>query len=72
MENLSRALVVFVGVGSDEVEIELIEGGFGEEVAAIREGLQIKELVFDQAMDGLDIALVGVGRGRDALVLAVA
>ena len=72
LEDLPRALVLLVGVGAHEVEVELIEGGFGEEVGAILEGLQIEELVFDEAVHGFDVALIGVSGGRDALVLAVA
>jgi hypothetical protein len=33
---------------------------------------EIEELIFDEAVDGFDIALEGVSGGRDADVLAVA
>ena len=45
---------------------------FGEEISTAREGFQIKELVFFETMNGFDIALEGVGSGRDADMLAVA
>ncbi len=61
-----------MGVGSCEVEVELVGVGFGEEIAAAGEVFQVEELVFFEAMDGFDVALVGVGGGRDADVLAVA
>ena len=69
MDDLPWAEVSFVGVGSDEVEVELIDAGFGEELAAAAEGFQVVELVLDEAMDGFDVALIGVGGGRDALML---
>jgi len=58
-----------VRVGTSQVEVELVERRFGEEVGAGAEGFQVVELVLDEAMDGFDVALVGVGGGRDALVL---
>ena len=72
LDDLPGAEILFVGVGTDEVEIELIGEGFGEEVAATGERFQVKELIFDEAMDGFDIALEGVSGGRNANVLAVA
>ena len=45
---------------------------FGKEVAAAGEVFQIKELIFFQAMDGFDVALISVRGGRDAHMLAVA
>ena len=69
LDDLPRAEVSFVGVGADEVEVELIDAGFGEEVAAAAEGFQVIELVLDEAVDGFDVTLVGVGGGRDALML---
>src|SRR3970040_2255153 len=72
LDDLPGALVFFVGVGSHEVEVELVGGGFGQELAAVAELLQVEELIFDQAVHGLHVALVGVGGRRDAYVLAVA
>ena len=72
LEDLPGATVLLVRVGAYEVEVELVEGSLGQEIGAAGEGFQIEELIFDEAVDGLDIALIGVGGGRDALVLAVA
>jgi hypothetical protein len=72
LDDLPGTEVMFVGVGADEVEVELVGKGFGEEIAAVREGFQIEELIFDEAMDGFDVALEGVSRGRNANVLAIA
>jgi hypothetical protein len=49
-----------VRVGPGQVEVELIEGGLGQELSAIAKGFQVVELVFDEAVDGLDIALISV------------
>jgi hypothetical protein len=69
LDDLPWGTACFVGVGPGQVEVELIEGGFSEELSAGAEGFQVVELVFDEAVDGLDIALIGVGGGLDALVL---
>ena len=61
-----------MGVRSREIEIELIGLCFGEVFAAAGEGFQIEELIFDQAMHGFDIALIGVRSGRDAQMLTIA
>ena len=71
LDDLPRTEVLLVRVEADEVEVELVGAGLGQEVAATGERLQIEELVFDQAMDGFDIALKGMSGGRDADVLAV-
>jgi hypothetical protein len=65
-------LIFFVGVGTSQVEVELIGLCLGEEISTAGKQLQIKELIFDQAMHRFDIALVGVGSGRDAQMLAIA
>src|SRR5581483_11514048 len=70
LDDLPGTLIFFVGVGTDKIEIELIGVGFGEEVAAAGEVFQIEELVFFEAMHGFHVALVGVGWGWDAHVLA--
>jgi hypothetical protein len=72
LDDLPGAEVLFVGVGADEVEVELIGKGFGQEVSAPRKGFEIEELIFHQAMDGFHIALKGVSGGRDTDVLTVA
>ena len=63
--------ILLVGVGPDEIEVELIGVSFGEEVAAAGEVFQIEELIFFQAVDGFHIALIGVSGGRNTNVLAV-
>ncbi len=53
-------------VGPHEVEIELVGVGLGEEVSTGRERFQVEELIFDQAMHGFDVALIGVRwQGRE-------
>ena len=69
LEDLPRGEVGFMGVGTCEVEVELVERSLGEEVGTAGEGFDFEELVFDEAMDGFDVALVGVSARRDALVL---
>ena len=61
-----------MGVGAGEIEIELVGVDLGEEISTARERFQVEELVFFEAVDGFDVALVGVGGRRDADVLAVA
>ena len=72
LDDLPRAEVLLVGVGADEVEVDLVGEGFGEEVAAAVERFQVEELIFDQTVNGFDVALEGVSSGRDADMLAVA
>jgi hypothetical protein len=72
LDDLPGAEVLFVGVGADEVEVELIGKGLGEEITAAGERFQIEELIFDETVDGFHIALEGVRGGRNADVLAVA
>jgi hypothetical protein len=69
VNDLPRRETSLVRVGASQVEVELIERGFGEELRAAAEGLQVIELVFDQPVDGFDVALIGVSGGRDAIVL---
>ena len=72
LDDLPRGQVLFVRVGTGEVEVELIGGRLGEKVGAAGERFQIKELVLDEAMNGFHVALVGVSGGRDADMLAFA
>ena len=58
-----------MGVGSGEVAVELVTGSLGEELGTVAERFQVEELVFDAAVHGFDIALVGVSGGGNALVL---
>ena len=64
-------LPFLVRVGSDEVEVELVDVDFGEEFSPASKVFQVEELVFFEAMNGFDVALVSVCGGRDAHVLAV-
>jgi hypothetical protein len=72
LDDLPGAEVLFVGVGTDKVEVELIGESFGEKVSPPRERLQVKELIFDEAVNGFHIALESVSSGGNANVLAVA
>jgi len=72
LDDLPGAEVLFVGIGANEVEVELVGEGFGEEVASAGERFQVEELIFDEAVDGFDIALEGVSSRRNADMLAVA
>lgn len=72
VNDLPRAESCFVRIGPGQVEVVLVESGFGEELGAGGEGFQVIELVFDEAVNGFDIALEGVGGGRDALMLTIA
>jgi len=58
-----------VRVGARQVEVERVERNLGHELGAAAEGFQVIELVLDEAVDGFDVTLVGVGGGRDAVVL---
>jgi len=69
LDDLPWGKTSLVGIGASQVEVELVEGNLGHELGAAAESFQVEELVFDEAVDGLDIALIGVGAGRDALVL---
>lgn len=69
LNDLPRRETSLVRVGASQVEVELIERGFGEELRAAAEGLQVVELVFDQPVDGFDVARIGVSGGRDAIML---
>ena len=69
---MPRALISFVGVGADQVEVELVSVHFGKEFSTTGEVFEIEELVFFQTVHGFHIALVGVCGGWNAHVLAVA
>jgi len=72
LDDLPRAEILFVGIGADKVEVELVGEGFGEEIAAAGERFQVEEFIFDEAVDGFDIALEGVSSRWNANVLTVA
>src|SRR5208337_4576222 len=56
LDDLPGAEVLFVGVGADEVEVELIGKGLGKEVAAAGERFQVEELIFDETVNGFYVA----------------
>jgi len=68
-DDLPWGEAAFVGIGPGQVEVELIERNLGHELGAAGESFQVEELVFDEAVDGFDVGLVGVGGGGDAFVL---
>ena len=69
VNDLPRGEIFFMGIRPGQIEVELIERSLGHKVRAIAESFQIQEFIFDEAMDGFDIALISVGAGRDAHVL---
>jgi hypothetical protein len=68
-EDLQRAFPFLAAVGAEEIEVVPVRGDLAEEVVAVAELLQIEEFVFDQAVDGFDVALPGVALGRNEAVL---
>lgn len=52
LQDLPGAEILFVGAGADELEVEQVGEGLGQEVAAGGERFQIEELLFDQAVNG--------------------
>jgi hypothetical protein len=72
LDDLPGAEVLFVGIGANKVEVELVGKGFGKEVAAPGERFQVEELIFDEAVNGFNITLKGMSSRRNANVLAVA
>jgi hypothetical protein len=46
LDDRPRTQGLFVGVGTDEVEVELVGKSRGEEIAAAGERFQVEELVF--------------------------
>ena len=72
LDDLPGAEILFVGIGADKVEVELVGEGFGEEIAAAGERFQVEEFIFDEAVDGFNVALEGVSSGGNADMLAVA
>jgi hypothetical protein len=71
LDDLPGSEIFFVRVGPCEIEIELVSMNLGEEVATAGERLQIKELVFFEAVHGFYVALVGVSCRGNPDMLAV-
>src|SRR5260370_20207981 len=72
LDDLPGAQIFFMGVGSHKVEVELIGVHLSKEFATACELFQVEELVFFEAMNGFDVALVSVRGGGDAHMLTVA
>ena len=68
LEDLPGGAMLLVTVFAEGVKPEQVRGGLGEEVGAGGEGFDLVELILDEAVDGFDIGLPGVGRGRDGLM----
>jgi hypothetical protein len=47
LDNLPGTLILFMGVGPDEIEIHLVGLSLGEKFAAPGKGFQIEKLIFD-------------------------
>ena len=69
LEDLQRAFPFFAAVGADEVEVVPIGRDLGPEVGRACEGFTVEELVFDETMDGFDVALPGIAFRRDVTVV---
>jgi hypothetical protein len=65
---LERALPFFAAVFAPEIEVTPTGADLVPELRAVGEVFAVEELVFEQAVDGLDIALPGVALGRDGRV----
>lgn len=72
LDDLASGKAPFVGIGKCEVEVEVVESSFGQEVAAGGEAFQVKGVIFDEARDGFELTLKGVCWGRDADPLSLA
>lgn len=56
-------------IGAHEVEVMPAGGNLGPEVGRAAEGFAVKELVFDQPVDGFNLTLPGVTLGGPLLLL---
>src|SRR2546427_10698968 len=66
LNDLPWSKASLVRVGTSQVEVELVEGSLGQEVGPAGESFQVKELVFDEAVNGFHGALGGVSGGGKA------
>ena len=69
-DDLPGALIFFVGVKANQIEVKLVRVRLGEKIAAAGEISHIEELIFFQVMEGVDSALISMSGRRDAHVLA--
>ena len=68
LKDLERALPLLSAIGADEIEAPPVGGDFAPEVRRAGEGFAGEELVFDEAVDGFDIALPGEAVGRNVVM----
>src|SRR5579863_1795722 len=68
--DLERRLPFFATIGTGEIEVLPVGGGFGPELGAIAKVFAVEELIFDEPMHGLDIALPRIRSGRDVTMVA--
>lgn len=59
----------FAAVRADQVEVVPVGGDLGPEVSQATEGFSVEELIFDEAVDGFDVALPGKALGWDVTVV---
>jgi hypothetical protein len=68
--DLQRRLPFLAAIVTGQIEVLPVADGFGPELGAIPKALAVEEFIFDEPMHGLDIALPGVGAGRDVAMVA--
>ena len=69
LSELARVFVFFVGVGSVEIEKELISRGLGHEVGTVFEILDFVKLKLHEVVDCLDVGLHAMCAGIDGVVM---
>lgn len=68
MDDLPRGFIFFITVLAGDVEPKVVSGGFSQEVGAVKEGFDLVEFIFDQAVSGFHISLPSMGAGRNGLM----
>lgn len=71
LNDLPGRKALFMGIRPGQVEVVLIERRLSQELGARSKRFQVIELIFDEAVNGFDVARVGGSGGRDARMLAV-
>jgi len=67
-QQFQRAAIAFIAIFTSDVEVAPVVPGLVEEVISGLEFFSVEELVFAEAMDGFDIAVVGMsGRGNEGM-----
>ena len=69
-DDLKRCLLFLTAIGTSQIEVLPVGGGFGPEFGAIAKLFAVEELIFDEPMYGLDVALPGIRTGRDIAMVA--